>query len=79
VQGVYFRQSARVEAKTLGIRGSAQNLPDGSVDVLAQGSAAAVEKLRVWLHHGPAHARVDEVREIAPDDAQPVPEGFKVI
>jgi len=75
---VYFRQSTRVEAKTLGIRGSAQNLPDGSVDVLAQGSAAAVETLREWLHHGPPHARVDDVREIAPDDAQPVPEGFKV-
>jgi acylphosphatase len=75
---VYFRQSARVEAKKLGIRGRAQNLPDGSVEVLAQGSVAAVEELRVWLQHGPAQARVDEVREIAPDDAQPVPEGFKV-
>ena len=75
---MYFRQSTRVEAKKLGIRGSARNLPDGSVEVLARGSVAAVEELRVWLHHGPAQARVDEVREIAPDDAQPVPEGFKV-
>jgi acylphosphatase len=79
VQGVYFRHSTRVEAKRLGIRGSAQNLPDGSVEVLAQGSVAAVEELRVWLHRGPDQARVDEVREVAPDSAWPVPAGFKVI
>ena len=78
VQGVFFRQSTRVEAKKLGIHGSARNLPDGSVEVLAQGTAAAVEELRVWLHRGPAQARVVDVRDMAPDDAQPVPEGFKV-
>ncbi len=78
VQGVFFRQSTRVEAKKLGIRGSARNLPDGSVEVLAHGVAVAVEELRVWLHHGPTHARVDEVREVAPDDAEPVPEEFRV-
>jgi len=75
---VFFRQSTRVEAKKLGIRGSARNLPDGSVEVLAHGTAAAVEELQVWLHRGPSHARVDEVREMAPGDAQPVPAGFKV-
>jgi acylphosphatase len=78
VQGVYFRHSARLEARRLSLRGSARNLPDGSVEVLAQGGAAAVEELRVWLQRGPAQARVDEVREIAPDDAQPIPEGFTV-
>ena len=78
VQGVYFRQSTRVEAKKLGIHGSARNLADGSVEVLARGSAAAVEELRLWLHRGPAQAQVVEVREIAPDDSQQFAEGFKV-
>ena len=78
VQGVYFRHSTRLEARRLVIRGIARNLPDGSVEVVAQGSAAAVDKLRVWLQRGPAQARVDEVRETSPDEAEPLPEGFEV-
>jgi len=78
VQGVYFRHSARLEARRLAIRGMARNLPDGSVEVLAQGGAAAVEELRAWLQRGPAQARVDEVHETSPDEAEPIPEGFKV-
>ena len=78
VQGVYFRHSARLEAKRLAIRGRARNLPEGAVEVLAQGAASAVEELRVWLQHGPPQARVDEVREMAPEDAGPVPKGFEV-
>ena len=78
VQGVYFRHSARLEARRLGLGGIARNLPDGSVEVLAQGRAAAVEELRVWLQRGPAQARVDEVRETSPDEAGPIPDGFEV-
>jgi acylphosphatase len=77
VQGVYFRHSTRLQAKRLLIRGSASNLPDGAVEVLAHGAAAAVEELRLWLQRGPAHARVDEVREIPPGDA-PLPEEFDI-
>jgi len=78
VQGVYFRHSARLEAKRLDIRGIARNLPDGSVEVLAQGRAAAVEQLRAWLQRGPAQARVGEVRETAPGEAEPIPAAFEV-
>ena len=78
VQGVYFRHSARLEARRLVIRGIARNLPDGSVEVLVQGGAVAVEELRAWLQRGPADARVDEVREMAPGDAQLIPKGFDV-
>jgi acylphosphatase len=78
VQGVYFRHSARLEARRLAIRGIARNLPDGSVEVVAQGRAAAVEELRTWLRRGPAQARVDEVRETSPDQAEPIPDGFEV-
>jgi acylphosphatase len=79
VQGVYFRHSARLEARRLALRGIARNLPDGSVEILAQGGAAAVEELRVWLQRGPARARVDEVRETSPDEADPIPDGFEVL
>ena len=63
VQGVYFRHSTRIEAERLGIRGIARNLPDGSVEVFAQGTAHAVQALRQWLSLGPPQARVDSVEE----------------
>ena len=63
VQGVHFRHGTRLEATRLKVRGLARNLPDGSVEVLAQGSPSDVEALHQWLHRGPAHARVEAVRE----------------
>ena len=77
VQGVYFRHSTRLEANRLGLRGLARNLPDGSVEVLAQGTAAAIGELRDWLHRGPAQARVDEVQE-GPEGGESIPEGFSI-
>jgi acylphosphatase len=65
VQGVYFRHSTRVEAERLAITGFARNLPDGSVEVAARGSAEAIEELHRWLHRGPRSARVDAVEELA--------------
>jgi acylphosphatase len=78
VQGVFFRHSTRLEAKRLVIRGIARNLPDGSVEVLAQGTASAVEELRVWLNRGPAQARVDIVQELDLDGIDTVPGIFEV-
>jgi acylphosphatase len=79
VQGVFFRQSARLEANRLKLKGLARNLPDGSVEVVARGSASAVEALHQWLKRGPAQARVEEVRETdATDLKSAIPEGFAV-
>jgi acylphosphatase len=79
VQGVFFRQSARLEAKRLNIRGLARNLPDGAVEVLAQGSAAAVQAMHQWLKRGPVQARVDDVRESEADDRKAeIADGFAV-
>jgi acylphosphatase len=80
VQGVFFRQSTRLEAERLGLHGMARNLPNGSVEVIAHGEAAAVDALRAWLAHGPSQARVAAVQEA--NDAQtpqiPVPGKFVV-
>jgi len=64
VQGVYFRHSTRKEAERLGLAGVARNLPDGSVEVIAQGAPEAVATLLQWLARGPSMARVDGVEEI---------------
>ena len=68
VQGVWFRASTAERAAALGLRGRAENLPDGSVLVHMAGAAAAVESLVEWLHRGPPLARVDavEVEQIEP-------------
>ncbi|MFW2405136.1 MAG: acylphosphatase [Gammaproteobacteria bacterium] len=77
VQGVFFRGSTAKEAARLGISGSAVNLADGRVEVLATGSSAAVDQLAAWLQHGPQWARVDDVAEIVEDAAGlDVPAGF---
>jgi acylphosphatase len=69
VQGVFFRASTRSEAERLGLAGSARNLADGRVEVIASGSDEALWALERWLWHGPPSARVDDVRrEAAPDD-----------
>ena len=78
VQGVYFRHSTRIEARRLGLRGVARNLPDGSVEVVAHGAASGLEELRMWLQRGPSEAKVAEVREIEPEPAAAAPEGFNI-
>lgn len=61
VQGVWFRQSTRREAERLGITGSAVNLSDGRVEVIACGSADSLDQLERWLWQGPDMARVSDV------------------
>ena len=77
VQGVCFRAATRDEALRLGLRGHARNLPDGRVEVLAAGKAAALDALMQWLQHGPPLARVDGVerREAGANAAM---EGFSI-
>lgn len=61
VQGVFYRASTREQALALGLTGHAQNLPDGRVEVLASGSADALDALGRWLWQGPSAARVSAV------------------
>ncbi|MFZ7111345.1 MAG: acylphosphatase [Desulfatiglandales bacterium] len=58
VQGVWFRDSTRREAQSLGVRGWVKNRPDGAVELLAEGPAEDVRRLVAWCHHGPSHAKV---------------------
>lgn len=45
VQGVGFRYTAKRYAIELGLNGTVQNLPNGSVELIAQGSRSLLEKL----------------------------------
>jgi len=61
VQGVFFRDSTRRVAESLGITGHAINLRNGDVEVFACGEAEALEKLAIWLNDGPPMAQVTDV------------------
>ena len=61
VQGVWFRASTRQKARALGLTGTAVNLPDGRVEVIACGSEQQLRQLQEWLWQGPDLARVESV------------------
>lgn len=61
VQGVSFRASAIEEADRLGVSGFVRNLPDGAVEVEAEGERQLVETMVGWCYQGPRWARVEEV------------------
>ena len=61
VQGVGFRWFVMREATRLDLAGYVRNLPDGTVEVVAQGSVAALATLESALRHGPPAARVQGV------------------
>jgi acylphosphatase len=58
VQGVAYRASTVFEARGQGVTGWVRNLPDGSVELEAQGDEAVVDTLLAWCAHGPPGARV---------------------
>ena len=76
VQGVWFRDSTRREARRLGIAGYAINLPDGNVEVLACGASNALDELADWLQSGPPMASVTRV-DVRDSDADE-PDGFRI-
>ena len=61
VQGVGYRAFCAHEATLHGIDGYAKNLPDGRVEVLAEGDESQLRRFIDRLREGPALARVDEV------------------
>jgi acylphosphatase len=61
VQGVGFRYFVVHEAQVLGLRGFTRNQSHGDVEVLAQGSRPALERLLALLWRGPSAAEVREV------------------
>jgi acylphosphatase len=75
VQGVYYRGTAVQRARELGISGYARNLPDGRVEVLAQGETMAVAAFVEWLWVGSVAAKVSGV-EVRDAPAAELRQGF---
>ncbi|HEX2621739.1 MAG TPA: acylphosphatase [Phototrophicaceae bacterium] len=61
VQGVSFRWYTQQTALPLKLTGYARNLPNRSVEVIAEGERAQLETLLQFLHVGPPTAHVEGV------------------
>jgi len=61
VQGVGFRWFVLERASIEGITGWVRNLPDGDVEVMAEGDAEAMDRFERSVRQGPRGARVDDV------------------
>ncbi|HKW03304.1 MAG TPA: acylphosphatase [Vicinamibacterales bacterium] len=61
VQGVGFRFYVLEAADSEGISGSVKNLPDGRVEVIAEGEREAVDRFEGRIRRGPPAARVEDV------------------
>ena len=62
VQGVGFRHFTRQNAMRLGVHGYAKNLPNGKVEVVAEGDKATLDEFVKILWKGPPASRVEDVK-----------------
>lgn len=78
VQGVGFRWFVWKTAEQLGLGGIARNLPDGSVEVVAEGPAPALEELAQALRRGPRLAQVERVERFDVPHDMALPKHFDI-
>jgi acylphosphatase len=76
VQGVFFRDSTRRQARRHGVAGWVSNRADGAVEAVFEGEADAVERLVAFSREGPRGAQVDSV-EVTEEEPEGV-SGFSV-
>jgi acylphosphatase len=71
VQGVGYRYFAVARARRIGVCGWVRNLPDGRVEAVAEGTAAALAEFEGSLRKGPAVAVVTNVQVVEiPDEVE---------
>ncbi len=61
VQGVFFRQNTKRQARNHSLTGWVMNLDDGRVEAVFEGEDSDVQALVNWCRLGPSSARVENV------------------
>ncbi len=61
VQGVGYRHASVRRGHLLGVHGWIQNMEDGTVEALVQGTPDQVDHMLEWLRRGPPGAYVEEM------------------
>lgn len=72
VQGVSFRACTEQKARELALDGYVRNLPDGRVEIVAEGPQDQLEQLEDWCWEGAPAASVSQVRT----ESRPASGGF---
>jgi acylphosphatase len=72
VQGVFFRDSTREQARSAGVAGWVRNRSDGAVEAVLEGPAEAVACVLRFLETGPPRAAVERI-----DVSEEQPEGLE--
>ncbi len=69
VQGVGFRNAAQRQASLVGVSGWVKNVPDGSVEIHAEGTERQLDRFLAWCRVGPMAAKVEavNVEDVAPE------------
>ena len=62
VQGVGFRYYTERQARRLGLTGWVRNLPDGGVELVAEGEESTLQQMLEWCGEGPPSAAVSAVQ-----------------
>jgi acylphosphatase len=76
VQGVFFRDSTRREARSAGVAGWVTNRSDGAVEAVFEGDDDAVERMVSFVRRGPGHAELSEL-EVHDEEPEGL-DGFEV-
>jgi acylphosphatase len=72
VQGVFYRARTKDKADELGLKGWVRNMPDGSVEIHAEGPDGQLKELEEWCWQGPPAAEVTSVMvKEAADEGHP--------
>ncbi|MCB1111599.1 MAG: acylphosphatase [Chlamydiales bacterium] len=61
VQGVFFRATTEKHANKLGIVGTVRNLPEGTVELYAQGTEEQLDQLLKRIQEADGNAKVERV------------------
>ena len=62
VQGVWFRHNTNIIGNKLGLKGFVRNLPNGNVEVVAEGSEEKLEQLINFCKTGPEGSKVENIK-----------------
>ncbi|MCH8004581.1 MAG: acylphosphatase [Nanoarchaeota archaeon] len=77
VQGIFFRSNTKKIAESLGLNGYAKNMPDGTVEVVAEGPEDKLKELIEFCKKGPEAAEVSKI-DVKFDKASNGFDGFEI-
>ncbi len=62
VQGVCFRYFTKIKSRKLGLKGFVRNVPNGDVEVVAEGNEKEINELIEFCRKGPALSGVANLK-----------------